>query len=105
MHCTCLRVVGPRYFFSPDKSLGDQSGFGTILAVQFGWMVYRNSWSAVLVSLDNKGMWNLRPALWERQYLGQQFYIKIWNSEKSYRTEYDIPTNALLCGKAVGRGN
>ncbi|KAK1276828.1 hypothetical protein QJS04_geneDACA005677 [Acorus gramineus] len=67
--------------------------------------VYRNSWSAILVSLDNKGMWNLRSDLWERQYLGQQFYIKIWNSEKSFQTEYDIPPNALLCGKAVGRRN
>ncbi|KAK1301175.1 hypothetical protein QJS10_CPB13g00192 [Acorus calamus] len=67
--------------------------------------VYRNSWSAILVSLDNKGMWNLRSDLWERQYLGQQFYLKIWNSEKSFQTEYDIPPNALLCGKAVGRQN
>ncbi|KAJ4714956.1 L-ascorbate oxidase [Melia azedarach] len=33
--------------------------------------VYPESWTAVLVSLANQGMWNLRSAMWERQYLGQ----------------------------------
>ncbi|XP_024976431.1 L-ascorbate oxidase homolog [Cynara cardunculus var. scolymus] len=62
--------------------------------------VYPKSWSAILVSLDNKGMWNLRSAIWPRQYLGQQLYIKVWNDEQSYRTEYGIPDNALRCGQA-----
>ncbi|KAK7318243.1 hypothetical protein RJT34_02942 [Clitoria ternatea] len=34
--------------------------------------VYPNSWTSILVSLDNQGMWNLRSSIWERQYLGQQ---------------------------------
>ncbi|KMT09374.1 hypothetical protein BVRB_6g134660 [Beta vulgaris subsp. vulgaris] len=63
--------------------------------------VYRDSWTAVLVSLDNKGMWNLRSAIWHRQYLGQQVYLRAWNNEPSLRTESDIPTNALKCGKAA----
>ncbi|XP_059641158.1 L-ascorbate oxidase homolog [Cornus florida] len=63
--------------------------------------VYPKSWSAILVSLDNKGMWNLRSAIWPRQYLGQQLYLRVWNNERSVFTEYDIPPNALLCGKAV----
>ncbi|XP_023729049.1 L-ascorbate oxidase homolog [Lactuca sativa] len=62
--------------------------------------VYPNSWSAILVSMDNKGMWNLRSAIWPRRYLGQELYTKVWNDEKSSRTEYDIPLNALRCGKA-----
>ncbi|PSS30766.1 L-ascorbate oxidase [Actinidia chinensis var. chinensis] len=62
--------------------------------------VYPNGWSAILVSLDNKGMWNLRSAIWPRQYLGQQLYVRVWNDEKSLFTEYDIPANALYCGKA-----
>ncbi|KAF8683771.1 hypothetical protein HU200_044704 [Digitaria exilis] len=33
------------------------------------WVVYPNGWSATLVSLDNQGMWNLRSAIWDRQYL------------------------------------
>ncbi|KAJ1419100.1 Multicopper oxidase, type 1 [Sesbania bispinosa] len=64
--------------------------------------VYPNSWTTILVSLDNQGMWNLRSAIWERQYLGQQFYLRVWNAQHSLANEYDIPNNALLCGKAVG---
>ncbi|KAJ3696164.1 hypothetical protein LUZ60_001541 [Juncus effusus] len=64
--------------------------------------VYPNGWSAILVSLDNEGMWNVRSAMWARQYLGQQFYMRVWTSQKSYSNEYDIPSNALHCGKAIG---
>ncbi|CAN6680210.1 unnamed protein product [Malus baccata var. baccata] len=45
--------------------------------------VYPLGWTAVLVSLDNKGMWNLRSAIWSKRYLGQQLYIRIWNNEHS----------------------
>ncbi|KAL6222527.1 hypothetical protein ACLB2K_005919 [Fragaria x ananassa] len=62
--------------------------------------VYPYGWSGMLVSLDNKGMWNLRSAIWARRYLGQQLYIRVWNDEKSFFTENDIPQNALFCGKA-----
>ncbi|PIN06603.1 Multicopper oxidase [Handroanthus impetiginosus] len=62
--------------------------------------VYPYSWSAILVSLDNKGMWNLRSAIWPRRYLGQELYVRVWNDEQSLFTEYDIPDNALLCGRA-----
>ncbi|PIA56107.1 hypothetical protein AQUCO_00700456v1 [Aquilegia coerulea] len=64
--------------------------------------VYQNSWTAILMPLDNKGMWNLRSAVWPRQYLGQQLYVRVWNNEHSFFTEYDIPQNAILCGKAIG---
>lgn len=52
------------------------------------------------MSLDNKGMWNLRSSNWPRRYLGQELYVRVWNDEKSLFTEYDIPDNVLLCGKA-----
>ncbi|CAL5187932.1 unnamed protein product [Lathyrus oleraceus] len=64
--------------------------------------VYPNSWTSILVSLDNQGMWNLRSAIWERQYLGQQLYLRVWNAQRTAANEYDIPSNALLCGKALG---
>ncbi|MQL99197.1 hypothetical protein Taro_031918 [Colocasia esculenta] len=64
--------------------------------------VFPTGWSAILVSLDNQGMWNVRSAMWARQYLGQQFYIRVWTPEKSYSNEYDMPANALRCGRAVG---
>ncbi|GER30843.1 SKU5-like protein [Striga asiatica] len=62
--------------------------------------VYPYSWSAILVSLDNKGMWNLRSANWPRRYLGQELYVRVWNDEYSLYTEYDMPSNVLLCGRA-----
>jgi FtsP/CotA-like multicopper oxidase with cupredoxin domain len=65
--------------------------------------VYPNSWTAILISLDNQGMWNMRSAIWERQYLGQQFYLRVWDPVKSLANEYNIPSNVLLCGKAIGR--
>lgn len=64
--------------------------------------VYPNSWSAIYVSLDNQGMWNMRSATWERQYLGQQFYLRVYNPVQHLANEYGIPSNAILCGKAVG---
>jgi len=58
--------------------------------------VYPNGWSAILVSLDNQGMWNLRSAIWDRQYLGQQLYLRVWTPQQSFSNEYSIPTNAIL---------
>uniref|UniRef100_A0A0D6QVL8 L-ascorbate oxidase n=1 Tax=Araucaria cunninghamii TaxID=56994 RepID=A0A0D6QVL8_ARACU len=65
--------------------------------------VYPNSWTAILVALDNVGMWNLRSENWARQYLGQQFYLRVYSSVESWRDEYPIPRDAILCGKAQGR--
>ncbi|KAL2938113.1 L-ascorbate oxidase-like protein [Bienertia sinuspersici] len=64
--------------------------------------VYPNSWTAVYMPLDNVGMWNVRSENWARQYLGQQFYLRVYSPADSWRDEYPIPSNALLCGKAVG---
>ncbi|KAL6899080.1 hypothetical protein ACP4OV_005738 [Aristida adscensionis] len=66
--------------------------------------VYPASWTAVLVSLDNEGMWNLRSQDLERRYLGQEIYLRV-NQEGSSevpdpRDELPMPSNALLCGKA-----
>ncbi|XP_044508991.1 L-ascorbate oxidase homolog [Mangifera indica] len=65
--------------------------------------VYPNSWTAIYISLDNVGMWNLRTEYWARQYLGQQFYLRVYTTSQSVRDEYPIPKNALLCGRAKGR--
>lgn len=64
--------------------------------------VYPNSWTAVYMPLDNVGMWNIRSENWARQYLGQQFYLRVYSPANSWRDEYPIPSNALLCGQAVG---
>ncbi|KAJ6973276.1 L-ascorbate oxidase-like isoform X1 [Populus alba x Populus x berolinensis] len=64
--------------------------------------VYPESWTAVYMPLDNVGMWNVRSENWARQYLGQQFYLRVYSPANSWRDEYPIPTNALLCGRAAG---
>ncbi|CAN6199149.1 unnamed protein product [Urochloa humidicola] len=65
--------------------------------------VYPRSWTAIYMPLDNVGMWNVRSENWARQYLGQQFYLRVWTPSTSFRDEYPIPKNALLCGRAAGR--
>ncbi|XP_047309753.1 L-ascorbate oxidase homolog [Impatiens glandulifera] len=64
--------------------------------------VYPKSWTAVYIALDNVGMWNMRSEFWARQYLGEQFYLRVYTTSTSTRDEYRIPKNALLCGKAEG---
>ncbi|XP_042485221.1 L-ascorbate oxidase homolog [Macadamia integrifolia] len=65
--------------------------------------VYPKSWTAIYMALDNVGMWNIRSENWVRQYLGQQFYLRVYSPANSWRDEYPIPKNALLCGRAAGR--
>ncbi|KAL2464882.1 SKU5 similar 5 [Abeliophyllum distichum] len=65
--------------------------------------VYPRSWTAIYMPLDNVGMWNVRSENWARQYLGQQFYLRVYSPANSWRDEYPIPKNALLCGRASGR--
>ncbi|KAL8136840.1 hypothetical protein V2J09_002841 [Rumex salicifolius] len=65
--------------------------------------VYPRSWTAIYLSLDNVGFWNIRSENWARQYLGQQLYMRVYTPSKSPRDELPIPKNALLCGWARGR--
>ncbi|CAA0396763.1 unnamed protein product [Arabidopsis thaliana] len=65
--------------------------------------VYPKSWTAVYVALDNVGMWNLRSQFWARQYLGQQFYLRVHSPNHSPKDEYPLPKNALLCGRASNK--
>ncbi|TYI43962.1 hypothetical protein ES332_A01G204000v1 [Gossypium tomentosum] len=65
--------------------------------------VYPRSWTAIYMALDNVGMWNVRTQFWARQYLGQQFYLRVYSPVNSPRDEYPIPKNTLLCGRAQGK--
>ncbi|KAK3162282.1 hypothetical protein QOZ80_1BG0087720 [Eleusine coracana subsp. coracana] len=64
--------------------------------------VYPRSWTAVMLTFDNAGMWNIRSNLWERHYLGQQMYISVVSPARSLRDEYNMPESSLRCGKVVG---
>ncbi|KAK8916069.1 Monocopper oxidase-like protein SKU5 [Platanthera zijinensis] len=65
--------------------------------------VFPGAWSAVLVMLDNVGIWNLRAGSLDRWYLGQETYLRVVNPEPNNKTELHIPTNALYCGKLARR--
>ncbi|KAK7259787.1 hypothetical protein RIF29_25402 [Crotalaria pallida] len=60
--------------------------------------VYPGGWTAILISLDNVGYWNLRAANLDRWYIGQETYLKILNPEENGDTEMAAPDNVLFCG-------
>ncbi|XP_057954147.1 L-ascorbate oxidase homolog [Malania oleifera] len=60
--------------------------------------VFPKSWAAIFLTFDNAGMWNVRSASLERQYLGQQLYISALSPARSLRDEYNSPDNMQLCG-------
>ncbi|KAL5997264.1 L-ascorbate oxidase [Asimina triloba] len=64
--------------------------------------VYPNSWTAVMLTLDNAGMWNLRSQTLERQYLGQQLYLSLISPGRSLRDEYNMPDGTPVCGLVQG---
>lgn len=64
--------------------------------------VFPGAWTAILVSLDNVGIWNLRTENLDSWYLGQETYVRVVNPEATNKTELPIPDNALFCG-ALGK--
>ncbi|MCO5599671.1 hypothetical protein L7F22_053776 [Adiantum nelumboides] len=66
-------------------------------------VVFPFSWTAILVQLDNKGMRRLSSQNLQRQYLGQELYIRVWAPPQGPMVDYNqkpIPSNVFLCGKA-----
>ncbi|KAL6567157.1 hypothetical protein OROMI_015561 [Orobanche minor] len=64
--------------------------------------VYPHSWAAVMTTLDNAGMWNLRSDMAERAYLGQQLYVSVLSPNRSLRDEYNLPPTQQICGIVKG---
>ncbi|XP_057825421.2 monocopper oxidase-like protein SKU5 [Cryptomeria japonica] len=60
--------------------------------------VFPGAWTAILVSLDNVGMWNIRVENLDTWYLGQEVFVRIVNPEITNKTEVPLPDNALYCG-------
>ncbi|XP_064958045.1 monocopper oxidase-like protein SKU5 [Musa acuminata AAA Group] len=60
--------------------------------------VFPGAWTAVYVSLDNVGIWNVRTENLDTWYLGQEAYMKIVNPERTNKTELPVPDNVLYCG-------
>lgn len=59
--------------------------------------VFPGAWSAILVSLDNAGVWNLRTQNLDSWYLGQEVYVSVVNPETD-QDEVELPANAIYCG-------
>ncbi|URD99404.1 Multicopper oxidase [Musa troglodytarum] len=60
--------------------------------------VFPGAWTAVYVSLDNVGIWNVRAENLDTWYLGQEAYMKIVNPERTNKTELPVPDDILYCG-------
>ncbi|XP_057508706.1 L-ascorbate oxidase homolog [Actinidia eriantha] len=81
--------------WSPDK----RKNYNLVDAVsRYSIQVYPGSWTAIMTTLDNAGMWNLRSEMWENAYLGQQLYVSVLSPARSLRDEYNLPDNTQLCG-------
>ncbi|KAK1327178.1 Monocopper oxidase-like protein SKU5 [Acorus calamus] len=61
--------------------------------------VFPGAWTAILVSLDNVGIWNLRTENLDTWYRGQEVYIRIVNPEITNKTELAQPENTIYCGQ------
>ncbi|MQM16945.1 hypothetical protein Taro_049907, partial [Colocasia esculenta] len=61
--------------------------------------VFPGAWTAILVYLDNVGIWNLRTQNLDSWYLGQEVYVSVVNPEVTNKTELPIPDNVIFCGE------
>jgi iron transport multicopper oxidase len=95
-------VVGMGYGDWSENSKGSYNRWDAIFRSTT--QVFPGGWTAILVSLDNVGVWNLRSENLDRWYLGQETYMRIVNTEDvGNKTELPIPDNALFCGALSNR--
>ncbi|KAJ4833225.1 Monocopper oxidase-like protein sku5 [Turnera subulata] len=59
--------------------------------------VFPGAWTAILVSLDNAGIWNLRAQNLDSWYMGQEVYVSVVNPEAD-KSEVPLPDNTIYCG-------
>lgn len=67
----------------------------------FNNQVYPKGWTAVYVYLDNPGMWNLRSQKLKNWFLGQELYIRVYDSDPNPAKELIPPKNLLYCGQLL----
>ncbi|GKU91645.1 hypothetical protein SLEP1_g5488 [Rubroshorea leprosula] len=60
--------------------------------------VYPGGWTAVYAYLDNPGMWNLRSQRLKNWYLGEEFYVRVYDPDPNPLKEFRPPENLLFCG-------
>lgn len=59
--------------------------------------VFPGAWTAILVYLDNPGIWNLRSENLNSWYLGLEVYVNVVNPEID-QSEPLLPDNTIYCG-------
>ncbi|KAK6936318.1 Multicopper oxidase, N-terminal [Dillenia turbinata] len=89
-------VVGMNYGNWTEDSRGTYNKWDAISRSTV--QVYPGAWTAVYVSLDNPGAWNLRAENLDRWYLGQETYLRIVNPQENNSTEMVAPENVRYCG-------
>ncbi|KAA8522264.1 hypothetical protein F0562_012937 [Nyssa sinensis] len=89
-------VVGMDYGEWTENSRGTYNKWDGIARTTT--QVYPGAWTAILISLDNVGVWNLRTENLDSWYLGQETYVRVVNPEANNKTELPMPDNALFCG-------
>ncbi|KAG6688907.1 hypothetical protein I3842_11G149100 [Carya illinoinensis] len=89
-------VVGMDYGEWTENSRGTYNKWDGI--ARSTTQVYPGAWTAILISLDNVGVWNIRTENLDSWYLGQETYIRVVNPEPTNKTELPLPDNALYCG-------
>ncbi|KAJ7559976.1 hypothetical protein O6H91_04G109200 [Diphasiastrum complanatum] len=90
-------VVGYDTGIWTNASRQEYNRWDAILRSTF--QVFPNSWTAVLFELDSDGMWNIRSQILQQEYLGQQFYMRVFNPQGFLITESPPPANLLYCGE------
>ncbi|XAR54976.1 L-ascorbate oxidase [Bertholletia excelsa] len=89
-------VVGMDYGEWTEDSRGTYNKWDAIARTTT--QVFPGAWTAILISLDNVGVWNLRTENLDSWYLGQETYLRVVNPEVTNKTELPMPDNALFCG-------
>ncbi|PUZ41066.1 hypothetical protein GQ55_9G473400 [Panicum hallii var. hallii] len=86
-------VVGMDYGLWTENSRGTYNKWDGVARSTI--QVFPGAWTAILVFLDNAGIWNLRVQNLDTWYLGQEVYINVVNPEDNGST---LPDNAIFCG-------
>lgn len=89
-------VVGMDYGVWTENSRGTYNKWDGVARCTT--QVFPGAWTAILVSLDNVGIWNLRTENLNTWYLGQEVYVNVVNPEITDKTELPLPDNAIYCG-------
>lgn len=88
-------VVGMDYGLWTENSRGTYNKWDGVARCTT--QVFPGAWTAILVSIDNSGIWNLRTENLDAWYLGQETYMSAVNP-KIDKTETAFPDNAIYCG-------